>query len=226
MDNIWNVCQDQKAEDMYNNLYNKYRSPIMSVTLIITINTLSSICSNMIEQYNQVVTDEQEYLIEVENIKEQQSSLEEDIQAQIEQLKKEIEELEQKDGDGTITDDERKELKDKRGELNTLVEQSKDNEDLSNQKIDGISSEAKEKRSKEAIASDYGNVTVKKGSELAKTGDSVGTLGKILSFGLWTDHSMQRAGEAAVKVGDNLLGLVHDAKTINNEIDNKKEEKK
>ena len=104
MDNIWNVCQDQKAEDMYNNLYNKYRSPIMSVTLIITINTLSSICSNMIEQYNQVVTDEQEYLIEVENIKEQQSSLEEDIQAQIEQLKKEIEELEQKDGDGTITE--------------------------------------------------------------------------------------------------------------------------
>ena len=227
MNDIWKIGQENKAENYYNSIKDLYKNQALFTETDkeeLAVKALSSVCQGMINDYNNVVLDEKEYLIEAENI---ESSIEEtnnEIQKKLEEIKIEIKELEEKKKDGTITEDEQNKLQDLYIEQDQLASEIESNLHSGKNDLNNISQNATAKRSKEAIAKDYGEITVQKGTELAKVGDEVGTLGKILSFGLLSDHSAQKTGEAAVETGNELLGIVGAAKDINDEI-NKKSDK-
>lgn len=211
--NIWKVCQETNAQQMYENVknanfFNKELNAVKSLT---------NICNQISDSYDEILDDQNEYLFELENDTASLDALKEDVDQKIKALFEEIKALDKKEKDGTITEEEKQELENKRGELSVLMKDS-------DEKINNAVSEAKAKgdekinqqKSKVAVAKNYGEVTLEKGKPLADTKVSHGFFKKL--FGS-TGKNKKVVGEKAVEAGNNLLDKVSESTDINAKIE-------
>ena len=210
---IWKIGQDKNAQSYYNDLKKNpiFRSDVNAVK------QLTAICSKMSAAYEEVLKDQNDYLIELENEAVSFEALKEDLGEKIKALYEEIKELEQKEKDGTITEDEKKKLADKQGELKVLMNDSdnKVNNAIAKSKEKG-NEKVNEQKSKTSIAKNYGEVTVEKGTPLANVQVKTKSFWRSIFGG--TNRSKKEAGDKAVEVGNELLDKVKESTEINNKI--------
>lgn len=210
---IWKIGQETSAQNFYNDIKNGIIGCLFLRGDTFAVNQLTSICNAMTRAYDEVIDDKNEYLFEMDKEIKEFENYKEDVDAKIKQLINEIKSLEQKKQDGSITEEEEKDLENKKEELSTLMSDY-------GTKIDDKTKGVKEKnddtinkhKSKAAIAKDYGETTIEKGTPLAETKVSHGFFKKL--FGC-TGKGKKEAGEKAVKAGNELLDKVN----ISNEID-------
>ena len=212
---IWKIGQDTNAQEMFE------KSKRMGIwqSEIFGVRKLTEICKTMSASYDEVVDDQNEYLIEMEGEINSIEDLKDEIDEKIKQLFTEIKKLDKKEKDGTITDEEREELKAKKGELDTYMHDADAKLDEKSNKIaESNSKNADKHKSKQAIAKDYGETTVEKGTPLANTEVKTKSFWRSIFGG--TGEGRKKAGDAAVKAGEELLNKVG----ISEEIDKKVED--
>ena len=217
---VWKVGQETKAEDYYKNIKeNGLKGNPLLRGEVIAVSQLTKACQAMIEAYDDVIDDQNEYLVEIDDMLERAENTANDIQERIKKLEEEITKLKEKEENGEITDEERGELSSKSEELSYLLKLAESNGKKENEEIKSKNEERKsEYRSKEKIASEYGNKTVEKGQPLAETRVSHGFFKKL--FGTTGKHKKE-VGEKAVEVGNNLLSKVEESVQTQDKIDKK-----
>jgi len=215
---IWKIGQETSAEDYYKNIREKgINGCIFQRSETIAVSQLTNVCQAMIDAYNDIVEDQNEYQLEIDEIMKRAENTANDIQERIEKLLAEINELKQKEENGTLTEEEKGQLLVKLGQLRDLEDLAAVNNKTENDKVNEKNDELKfENRSKEKIATEYGETTVEKGTPLANTEVKGGFFRKL--FGSTGKHKKE-VGEKAVQVGNNLLSKVSESVQIQNEID-------
>ena len=219
---VWKIGQETKAEDFYT----KASKEISQVGIfaipageVVAVSRLTNICQEMINAYEEVIDDQNEYILEIDDMVLKAEDTAKEIQKRIEQLEKEIVELIQKEESGEITQEERGELSAKQSELENLRGLLKTTGDKENKDIKSKNEQRKtEYRSKEKIATEYGETTVEKGMPLARTKVKGGFFRKL--FGTTGKHKKQ-VGEKAVLTGNNLLDKVAESSKAQEKIDTK-----
>ena len=217
---IWKIGQETTAQEMYDDVKQNglnhvffLRSETMAVV------QLTKACADMITAYEEVIDDQNEYIVEIDDMTESLSNLTEDIQKRIETLNKEIEELQKKEEDGTITEEEKGKLSAKQEELSNLVNLGSETVSEETKKIKDENDERKSNaRTKEKIATEYGELTVEKGTPLAETRVKGGFFRKL--FGT-TGKNKHDIGVKAVKTGNELLDKVGESSEVQEDIDKK-----
>lgn len=211
MSNVWQIGQENSAAQMYDKI---------KLGDVAKVKILTNICNEMTNKFDEITNDENKYLLEVDDINSEIDGMRSDLQAQIEQMKAEIAELEKKYDDGTITEEETKELMQKKGELNELIQNGNSNIKAKGQEASDKGKAVIEKhQSKVAIAKDYGETTVEKGQPLADTKVKNGFFRRL--FGT-TGKNKKEAGEKAVEAGNTLLSKVDEANSFEKQITGKK----
>ena len=212
MSNVWQIGQEKNAATFYDNM----KKMIFIGSELYAIGALTGMCNTMNSEFDEITNDENNYLIELDSIENDISAAKNELAQKIAELKAQIDKLEKKYDNGTITDKELEELKQKKQELNILVSDG-------NSYIDSMNSDAKTKgqevikthESKIKVAEDYGNVTLEKGTPLAETKVKGGFFRKL--FGT-TGKDKKKAGEKAVEAGNNLLDKVNVSKDLEKNI--------
>lgn len=210
---IWKIGQETNAQTMYEN--SKYIGLFKSE--VAAVKRLTVICNKMTEAYNDVLKDQNDYLVELEADAASFDALKEDITEKIKALYEEIKDLEQKEKDGTITEEEKQKLADKQSELSVLMKDSdsKVNDQISKTK-EKSDKKTSEHKSKMSIAKNYGEVTVEKATPLAEIKVKTKSFWRSIFGG--TNESKKEAGVKAVEAGNNLLNKVGESVEINNQI--------
>lgn len=204
MDNFKiNINRPSEAEKLYN-FFEKI--PSLGNNTVFAVSQMTKICEKMNEELNNIKDEQTNY--EMDMAEEYADLLAE--QAEIEEkmitLNKEIKDLEQKEKDGTITDEEQKELKTKRGELTNLFKSSK--QDEMNDLINESEQKSNNLNNKLEVAQDFGEVTQEKGQVLADTKVKRATWFRRL-FGVTKRQKERKAiGEKAVEIAKTLIETV------------------
>ena len=230
---VWNIAQNVDANTMYEN--SSYYMGVfrMGKNELLGLQKITSMCVEMTATFNEVVQDQNNYVIEFENLEMAYSQEQNDISAQIKQLIAEIKALEVKAQEGNLSEDEQKELDAKKGQLNSLYNASVENSADRKAQLAENKAAIKDKYSKkEKIASDYGNLAVEKGNdfldeeiskkekEAEKEGGKLNlNLFKIVFNGKLEKHLN---GKTAIAAGEGLLDKVEESALVDKKISSKK----
>ena len=224
---VWKVAQNTDAQTMYETssyvqkVCRSYRSELEG------LNKITSMCKEMSESFNEVIQDQNNYVLEFETLESDFIQEQNDIKKQIKTLLAEIKTLEAKEQDGTITEDEQKELDSKKERLNGLYQESSQKTKEKKAELKNNKAEIKEKYSqKEKIASDYGNLAVDKGNDFIddeiaekEQNDEYLCLFRFVLTGRYNKHL---AGKDAVAAGSDLLDKVSESSLVDKKISSKK----
>ena len=205
---ILKLGQGQSAEKFYENVKNNtiFKSEVFAVKV------LTQVCESMINSYDEILQDQNDYITELEVELDDLSSFKAEQNEKLQKLFEEIKALEQKEQDGTITEEEKKELDEKKTEYGSLTNNINTSVSDKNDKIKEMQSQQNDKyRSKVNIAKNFGEITVEKGTPLAETEVKGGFFRKL--FGT-TGIDKKEAGENAVKVGNELLDNVAESNNV------------
>ena len=209
---VWKIGQETGAGKYFENV----QKSLFNLE-VLAVKKLTKICEEMSNEFNTIIEDQNEYLIELEEDAKELQIYKNESEQKIETLFAEIKTLEQKEQDGNITEEEQKELEAKKGEFDTL---NKDSKAEINSKSANIATKSQSKvneyKTKTDIALDYGEVTVEKGTPLAETEVKGGFFRKL--FGT-TGEGKKRIGEEAVAAGNNLLDKANESVGIEKNID-------
>ena len=209
MADVWKIAENTKADKMYSIIkLTSFGSNISAAE------SLTSMCNQMSNTYDQIIDDQNDYEMEIdaqlEEIETLKKDLEEKIQAQ-EAEKQKI--LETAGNDGLTKEDETKiqtidaEIASLNGDTNSKIS-------AIGSKVEDTSSKEKDNASKAKIATDYGETAIEKGTPLANTKDKRKSFWRKLS-GSWNKAATRKAGNDAIDAGSNLLEKV--ATTSKNE---------
>jgi len=227
---VWNVAQNTGAQDMYETS-SYYRSAFhIGKNELNGLKKITSMCLEMTETFNEVVQDQNNYIIEFENLETEYKQEQNDINAQIKQLMAEIKALEVKAQEGTLTEDEQNELDAKKGQLySSSIESAGDKK----AKLDENKAAIKDKYGKkEKIASDYGNLAVEKGNDFLneeiskkeKEAEKEGGKINLNPFKFVFNGKLEKHlnGKAAITAGEGLLDKVEESSLVDKKISSKK----
>ena len=221
MADIWKVGQDTKAADFYEN--SKRIGFIKSD--IIAAKIMANVCNKMAESYEDIVQDQNEYLVEINNELEEIELLQKELDAQILQQEKERNSILSKSEDEELSEEDN-------AKLNEIGENISKLTNDSSAKINDINTDIQKKgslvegnSSKKAIALDYGNTAIEKGTPLANTKDKTKSFWRK-TFGGWNKAATREAGKAAVDAGNSLLEQVQTSESVEKEIKLKAKNKK
>ena len=215
MSDVWKIGQETNAKDYYN-IFKKL--PLMGGD-VLAAKALTNVCEKMTQTYEQIIQDQNDYLIDIEASYEEMSTLEADLQAKIKELEERLSELLKKQEDGTITESEQAEISFLNSELESLRAQG---DEQLGQKQDDISklqdsANNNEHKSKKAIATNYGEVAIEKGEPLSETKDKTKSFWRKI-FGGWDKSEEREAGKNLLQAGNDLLEKVNNASEINETI--------
>lgn len=213
MADVAKVGQDSEARKIYD-MFKKM--PICGGE-ITAANVLTDICNKMAKDYDQIIADQNDYLVDIEVSLDEISDLEADLETKVEQLEKEQEELLKKKEGGTITEEEEAELLAKNDEITNLNTQAKTQIDTKNNEINKTTQEAGKKEDIAAKAKDYGETAIEKGQPLSETKDKKKSFWRKL-FGGWNKQAERDAGKKLLEAGNGLLEQVNTSSEIDNEI--------
>ena len=210
---IWKIGQQDTAQGLYENV----KKAVPSNSEVRAVKVLTDICNKINAAYDEVIQDQNEYLMDIEKEDAELQKLVEETQKEINDNFTQIKKLEQKEQDGTITEEEQAELDSKKGKFNGLINDSNSQiKDKSGKLATESKERTNEQKSKISIAKNYGEVTVEKGTPLSETHVSSGFFKKL--FGC-TGADKKEAGDKAVEAGNNLLDKVGQSLDINEQID-------
>ena len=215
---VWKVSQNLNAQEFYDTMNKNIFGVSTKDSEINALKSLISVCKDMNEAISDIADDQNKYDIEMDNIVEDFNSYRDDISSQIEKLKEEIRALENKAQKGTITEDEKAELKNKKGELADLVKSSSSKYESAQKEMENKKKAVSaEFNSKKEAAEDYASAAIDKGkpwSELEFKDVS------FLQYGITAKRKV--VGKAALTVGNQLLDDVNEVSGVNQKIINKK----
>lgn len=214
MSDVWKIGQEINAKDYYNT----FKELPLTRGDVLAAKALTNVCEKMTQAYEQVIQDQNEYLIDIETSYEEMSTLEADLQAKIKQVEERLAELLKKQEDGTITESEQAEILSLNSELESLRAQA---DKQLGQKQDDISklqeNANKNHKSKKAIATNYGEVAIEKGEPLSETKDKTKSFWRKI-FGGWDKSEERKAGKNLLQAGNDLLDKVSIATEIDETI--------
>lgn len=205
-----NQGQTQKASE----LFDKYKT-IFGSTLAAKV--LTNACNSMSTEVDNIIQDQNDYFGEIEVELGDIIGLQEDMDNQVAQLEKEINELLAKKEDGTITEEEEKELESKTGEISTLTSSANSQIESKNSALKGLVEKSNSCTSYLKSAEDYASTAVEKGEPLANTQNKRKSFWRKI-FGGWDKSGIREVGENLVEAGNNLGDKVGSASQIMNEI--------
>ena len=197
----WNVYQ--KAKSPYEAAQNDYRSGsrlcFWGVNLVNMAKQLTKICDNMSATYEEAVADENIYEIQ-------------DAERTVEQIKEELIEkqqrinvLQEKQKNGTITEDEKKELETLTGEVKGLKDELSEAIKAETFSIKGLEEKVDKQKSVRDTALDYSRETIHTGFRVIDK-FSQGIRGFFARF--CGGNKKVEIGEKAVDSGVNLQAVV------------------
>lgn len=195
-----NINPKSEGEKIYDNFRRMMPSEVFAVS------QMTKICEIVSEDLENIKDEQTEYeidfLSDYADLLAEERKLEDEIIA----LNNEIKALEEKEANGTITEEERAELAAKRGELSSLVSSSK--RDEINQLLNNSEERSSELQEKLDDAQSIGEVTLEHGEELANTEVKKANWFRKL-FGITKKQEQKKAvGEKAVEVSTDLLEQV------------------
>ena len=203
MQDYFRINHQNDPERAYNFFIN---TPVIEFNSTFAVSQMTKACEKMNEDLENIKDEQVDYEIELaDNYAEllaEQAEIEEKMLA----LHKEIEELEKKQDDGTITEGEKSELISKKSELSSLFKASK--QDEMNDLIDESERESRILNRKLDIAQNIGGYTLEKGQELADTKVKKATWFRKL-FGVTRRQKERKSvGQKAVEIATKLLDTV------------------
>lgn len=215
MTDVWKIGQDCTGSEYWD----KARYVSIFKSDIIGADRLSAVCNIMAKTYDQIIEDQNEYLVDIDTSLEEISDLKSDLEARIKQLEKEIEKLLKKKENGTITEEEEAELEAKTVELNDLERNGDPQIKEKQNDLTNTTDKAEEadRKTKSEIATDYGETAIEKGQPLSETKDKRKSFWRKLS-GSWNKQAERDAGKKLLEAGNNLLEQVNTSAEIDNEI--------
>ena len=216
---VWEIGQNMSADKFYDEAQFYMPNVFVAKNEVVGANRMAEVCDKMSETYDQIIKDQNEYLLEIDNGFEDIAALESDLQAKIEALKKEIESLLKKKSAGTITEEEEAELVSKTAEMESLQTQFEEQVGTKNNQISEIANKAEQDghKSKQAIALDYGETAVEKGEALSQTKNKRKSFWRKI-FGGWNQQKKRDAGKKLLESGEALLERVSTSSDIDDKI--------
>lgn len=220
MADVWKIGQNVKADEFYENAQYIVGNLFVLKSEIQGANRLTEVCNEMSETYNQIIDDQNDYMLEIDSSLDEISNLQQDLQKEIEKLNAREEELLEKKENGTIDPDEEKELESINGQIQGLQTQINGEVVTKNADVNEIAQEAEdtgERISKAEIAKDYGETAIEKGKPLSETKDKRKSFWRK-TFGGWNKSAEREAGKKLLEAGNNLLGQVDTSAEIGEKI--------
>lgn len=221
MSNVWKIGQETNAADFYE--MSKYAGAIKSE--ILAAKSIAKVCDQMAEAYDEIIQDQNDYLIEINEELAEIEQLQKELDTQIRQQEDERNSILSKAEDEELSDEDKAKLNDINDNIAKLTENSNAKIEGINADIQSKSAENKERTTKKMIARDFGNTAVEKGTPLANTKDKTKSFWRK-TFGGWNKSATREAGKLAVNAGNNLLEQVDTAESIEKEIKVKTKNKK
>lgn len=212
---IWQVGQKLSAEE----LYSKHHLNIDNKFVIGGVGGLLIACRQMAETYEQIIEDQNDYVFEIEAGSQELQLLEKCIQDRIKKLQTEIEELNKKKENGTITEEEEALLTSKTNELNALTKKSNEEIEDKTLEVQGliVTIQNNEHKTKAEIATDYGETSIEKGKSLTQVQDKKKSFWRRL-FKTWDKSGTRNFGNKMIDVGEELLNKVKITEDTNKKI--------
>ena len=224
---VWNVAKQTDAKTMYETYTNGSSiGARLSTTDRDRLGKIIDMCIEMSEEFEQIIEDQNNYIIEFDSLEDDYVNKQYDIQQEIERLLQEVKELEQKEEDGTITDEERNEQTEKKGRLDALYSSSTQESNNINNKINENKAKIQGTyNEKEAIASNYSNFAITKGKDfLDKDITEKEEKGEKITFTPWAlgKYLNHVAGESAIAAGENLQEKIEESTGVDKKISSKR----
>ena len=210
MTEVSKVDQKSNAEKLYDSIK---KTPIFGGELK-AANTLTKICDKFSKDFENIIKDQNEYILELDDNLEYIDNIQAELEEKIAELEAEKEELLAKEKDGTLTEEDKQRLEEIDAEIETLTNSA--NDDISAHYVEAERDEkgVKEYNKKVETATDFGETAVKKGETLSKTQDKRKSFWRKI-FGGWNKKAYRKAGEKLLKSGNNLLDKVDESKSLN-----------
>ena len=210
--NIWEIVEKHKAAD-----YAKAVLPVPFESKVLETKMLTKACREMNSSFDEIIDEQNEYLIEIENINDEIKALQEDLNAKIKNKEEEIQTLLANPEGETLSDEEREEIEALYDDIDVLNAEINGSIEVKNAEIKTNSQKVSNINTKETIAQDYGDRTLDLGTQLAGTEVKGGFFRKL--FGRTKKLRNKKAtGEVAIKVANELLSKVEDSREVSTKI--------
>lgn len=210
---VWKIGQEYKASELC-------RTPFVEDANVLGGNVgLLMICKEMVATYEQVIEDQNEYVLEIELGADELQNLEDSIEAKIKKLEAEIAELNKKKENGTITSEEEVLLASKFEELDSLKQSANNKVEGKSLSLQCLVEDANnmEQKTKATIATDYGETAIEQGEPLTQVKDKRKSFWRKL-FGTWNKSKTREFGHKLVDTGTELLDKVDTSKNTSKKI--------
>ena len=221
---IWKIGQKISADDFYKNS-NFIMGTGIFINEVQRAKNITKICEGMSETYDQIINEQNDYVIEINDQLNEISQLQEKLEAEVLQKEKERDKILGNAGDEGLTDEERSQVESLDSEINSLNSDTNTQIDNINNNIEKTSTARENNTSKAEIATDYANKAIEKGQPLSEMQDKRKSFWRK-AFGGWDKSAEREAGKAAVNAGNNLLEQVETSQDIEKEISKKTKIKK
>ena len=220
---VWKIAQNTDANFVYET--SSYYSGLFGLRKneLNGLKKITSMCLEMTANFEEVIQDQNKYIIEFENLEMEYLQNQENIENEINRLLAEIKALEMKEQNGTITEDEQKELSAKKDRLNSLYSGYSENKKDKQAELAESKAQIKnEYGQKEKIAHNYGNLAIEKGNSFIdeeldkklKEGETISAFKYVFNGKL--DRHLN--GKTAIAAGDALLDKVEESSLVDNKI--------
>jgi len=167
-----------------------------------------AICKQMAEDLENGVKDQQEYIIEIEKLDNEIETEQKETENKVEKLNSEIEELRQKEENGSITEEEKKELETKSSEVSQLTTGSESACEKINAEEDSLKTKAISTEEKVKTANEWSSKTLEAAenvltSDVLEEAESHSSMSHTEN-GVTTSWSYTQGAELAQERGENL----------------------
>ena len=219
MSDVWKIGQENSASKFYET-HKDFRFAGIGGNHF-AVSMITHICNAMAESYDQTIDEQAEYLTEIEELNQEIEELKLQLEEEIETRNKENENLvSQQNEDGTLTTDASEKINANNSEIEGLETQFGSLINAKSAEVEAHTNSAKNVKSKEKIAKDYGETAIEKGQPLVETKDKRKSFWRKLT-GSWDKSGTRELGQKAVDAGNNLLEKVNVSAEISNEINKK-----
>lgn len=237
MADVWKVAQNMSAEDLYNNarlrITKSEDGGIKSVELgmmfygddVTKINNLTAMCEQMSNNYEEIIDDNNAYVLEIEqeinDIQQLQDELEKEIEQKNKETEKEVNSIYKNAENEGLTSEEESKIdalwSSSNSEIASLSTQAQSKIDSKNSNVGKIADNATSSADKAEIATEYANTTIEKGEPLSTMQDKRKSFWRK-TFGGWNKAREREAGAKAIEAGNTLLEQVSTSNDLEKKI--------
>lgn len=224
--NIENSVRQNNAEKFWEEMKSGKMGPVFFGQKM-AASILGMVCDELAKKIETTIADTNEYVLDVDVTFAEFNATNAEIEAKIKKIEAEIASLQNKEKDGTITEEEKSELGVKTAELESLRAQSAVSSAKQEKEASSVAGKLKENETLLAKGKDYGDTAIEKGKPMMETQDKHKSFWRKL-FGTWNNQDIRDSGKKLVDSGENLLSKVDSSIELNKTVADKtkKTEKK